>query len=473
MTKKPSSLRDLPGVDAVLRTQAMGRAAGVYGQTPATTAVRTAIAALRTEVVEGTRQAPLPSAEELGEQVAAELKRAESTRLRPVVNATGVLLHTNLGRAPLAEAACQAMHDVAAGYANVELDLTTGKRTRRSLTVAAPLCRLTGAEAALIVNNNAGALGLTLGALAAGREIIVSHGELIEIGGGYRLPEVIEMFGARLRAVGSTNKTRADDYAKAISTDTAVLLAVHPSNYRISGFTAAPRIAELAEVAREHQVPLVHDIGSGAMFDLSEWGFAGEPVAAESIAAGADVVLFSGDKLLGGPQCGVIVGRRDLVERCEQHPLNRALRVDKMTLAGLAATLALYERTDPRENPVPVLKMLTCPLPELEARTRRFAKQLREKTSHFEITVQEDQAYLGGGTTPDQALPSWSIGLTLRGVTSERLAEALRLGEPAVVARVQNDTLIVSLHAVPPKYDAALMAAACGLAAVDSQKGTG
>lgn len=458
MNETPSP-RDLPRVDTVLQAEAMRRAADAYGQPAATTAVRSALAHLRTEVVAGRQEAPLPSAEQLAEQVAAEMARSESTRLRPVFNATGILLHTNLGRAPLAEAACQAIYEVARGYANVELDLTSGDRTRRSLTVAPALCRLTGAEAALVVNNNAGALGLTLGALAAGKEIIVSHGELIEIGGGYRLPEVIEMFGARLRAVGSTNKTRVSDYVQAITSETAVLLAVHPSNYRISGFTATPRIEELAVVAREHQTPLVHDIGSGAMVDLTPWGFAEEPVAADSIAAGADVVLLSGDKLLGGPQCGVIVGRRDLIERCEQHPLSRALRVDKMTLAGLAATLALYERTGPQENPTPVLRMLRYPLAELEARTRRIARQLQENNERWQIAVLPDDAYLGGGTTPDQALPSWSMAMTLPAVSSERLAQAIRLGEPAIVARVRNDALIVSLHAIAEEDDPKLVEA--------------
>ena len=451
-----SRLRDLPGISTLLAANELRRAVERFGQPAVTDVAREVIDGLRSALVAGST-AEIPSADSIAARI-VETLNARHSLLRPVINATGILLHTNLGRAPLAPAAAAAAREAGAAYCSVELDLSSGKRSKRAQAVSGAIRRLTGAEAAHVVNNNAGGLGLTLGALAAGREIIVSHGELIEIGGGYRLPEVIEIFGARLRGVGATNKTRASDYAQAIGAETAVLLSVHPSNYQVSGFTERPRIDELAAIARQSNIPLVHDIGSGALLDLEPFGIRDEPVASRSIAAGADVVLFSGDKLLGGPQCGVIAGRSDLVESIAQHPLNRALRVDKMTLAALRVTLEIYERGKQTEK-VPLLRMLSTSPEVIQLRTRDAAASLSEKLTGCRIEVIEDSAFLGGGTAPEQALPSWSMVLASPQRSASDLACALRMSEPAVAPRVQHDRLILSLHAVLPEDDERLVAA--------------
>src|SRR5919198_345354 len=307
----------------------------------------------------------LPSAGELGEQAAQELATARAPSLRRALNATGVIVHTNLGRAPLAEAALTRVREVGRSYSNLEYDLTAGSRGSRQDHVAAILRRLTGAEAALVVNNNAAAVLLALAALAEGREVLVSRGELIEIGDGFRIPDVLARSGAHLREVGTTNRTRATDYERAITAETAVLLRVHQSNFRVVGFTEQPRLDELADVARTHELVLVDDLGSGALFDVGD-----EPTARASLSAGADLVCFSGDKLLGGPQGGIVVGRAELVERLRRHPLQRALRADKLTLAALEGTLRLAAE---KPDDVPVLRMLREPADSVRARAERLA----------------------------------------------------------------------------------------------------
>jgi L-seryl-tRNA(Ser) seleniumtransferase len=395
-------LRDLPSVDELAR--------GVDDPL-AVTAARTVLELAREEIRAGADPGDLRVRVE--EAVAA----ARRPSLRRVLNATGVLVHTNLGRAPLAPAALERVAAVGRGYSNLEYDLSDGGRGSRQDHLAPLLRRLTGAEGALVVNNNAAAVLLALAALGEGREVLVSRGELIEIGDGFRIPEVLARSGARLVEVGTTNRTRAADYEHAIGPETALLLRVHQSNFRVVGFSEQPRVAELAAVAARHGLPLVDDLGSGALVDV-----AGEPTPAASLAAGADLVCFSGDKLLGGPQAGVVAGRAELVERLRRHPLQRALRADKLSLAALEGTLALYLD---RPHEIPVLRMLREPADAVQARAERLADAVG---GAVEATV----ARVGGGALPLAELPSFACAV------EEGLASALRAGEPPVVAVVRD-----------------------------------
>jgi len=459
MSDKNALLRDLPSVSALLETDQLRVASAQFGQAIVSGAARQAVGELRARIQGKHLDKSLPSAEAIATEICQQLHLRDRTTLKPVINATGILLHTGLGRAPLASVAVQAADEAARGYCNVELDLVSGQRTQRSQNVADLLCQLTGAEAAHVVNNNAGATALVLAALATDREVIVSHGELVEIGGGFRLPDVIETFGARLRPVGTTNKTRPSDYEQAIGEQTGALLVVHPSNYQISGFTQSPPLAEIAEIARRKNVPLVHDIGSGAMIDFAQFGCQSEPIAAASVEAGADLVLFSGDKLLGGPQAGIIVGGRSWMERIAQHPLNRALRVDKITLAALRATLQLYRQPDHALESIPLLRFLQTPVDELRDRAEQLAQKLRPELAGWQVATAADEAFVGGGAIPQQAIASWSVAITSTAHAVATLARELRLGCPAVVPRVQRDQLIFGLHGIFPQQDQALIEA--------------
>ena len=402
-------LRDLPSVDELLRDERL--AAEPRELTVA--AARAALDRAREEIRSGGDPGPI------ADLVLAELSRTRSPSLRRVLNATGVLVHTNLGRAPLADAALARVAEVGAGYSNLEYSLERGERGSRQDHLAGLLQRLTGAEAALVVNNNAAAVLLALAALAEGHEVIVSRGELIEIGDGFRIPDVLARSGARLVEVGTTNRTRAADYERAIGMETALLLRVHQSNFRVVGFFELPRLEDLAAIARAHELPLVDDLGSGALARVGD-----EPTPAESLRAGADLVCFSGDKLLGGPQAGVVVGRADLVERLRQHPLQRALRADKLTLAALEGTLQLALEPSTRDE-VPVLRMLHEPIEAVQARAQRLAELVDGE-------VEETVARVGGGALPLAELPSAACAV------EEELAEQLRLGEPPVVALVRD-----------------------------------
>ncbi|NQU25118.1 MAG: L-seryl-tRNA(Sec) selenium transferase, partial [Candidatus Nealsonbacteria bacterium] len=360
-------------------------------------------------------------------------------------------------RSPLAEEAIEAIGDVARDYASVEIDLNTGKRSQRNVAVQRLLRELTGAEAALVVNNNAGATMLTLAAMATGREVIVSRGQLIEIGGSFRLPEVMASSGATLREVGATNKTHLRDYANAINDNTAAIMLVHPSNFVVVGFSSEVELEELVELGHRHKLPVIHDIGSGALIDFAQFGFHGEPVASQSIKAGADVALFSGDKLVGGPQCGIIVGRRKWVDRIAKHPMARALRVDKMTFAGLAATLRLYRDPEKARLAVPLLHLLTTSMENLRNRAERLAPQMAAAGAIEQAEPIEDVTFLGGGSIPAQKLGTWCIALKPTGMNVDQLAAALRLGTSPVIGRVQQDRLLLDLRSVIPRQDAALV----------------
>ncbi|HEY6836841.1 MAG TPA: L-seryl-tRNA(Sec) selenium transferase [Gaiellaceae bacterium] len=411
-------LRDLPSVDELLRS---GPVAGLpHG--PAVAAAREVLARAREEITAGHDPGDL-----VARTVAAAGERA-APRLRRVVNATGVVLHTNLGRAPLAPAAVEHVAALAAGYSNLEYDLLAGERGSRHDHLAALLRDLTGAGDALVVNNNAAAVLLGLAALADGREVVVSRGELIEIGDGFRIPDVLARSGARLVEIGTTNRTRAADYERAIGPDTALLLRVHQSNFRVVGFTEQPSLEDLAAVAGRHELPLVDDLGSGALSNSLLLG--DEPTARESLAAGADLVCFSGDKLLGGPQAGIVVGRAELVERLRRHPLQRALRADKLTIAALEGTLGLYLDPERAAREVPVLRMLLEPPESVRARAERLA----EETGG---AVEETVARVGGGALPLTELPSFACAV------EEQLAQPLRAGDPPVIGVIRDGRLLL------------------------------
>jgi L-seryl-tRNA(Ser) seleniumtransferase len=423
-------LRDLPSVDELART---------VDDPLAVDAARRVIDLARDELRAGADPG------DLRERLRDELAGARRPRLQRVLNATGVLVHTNLGRAPLPAAALERLHEVGRGYSNLEYDLADGARGSRQDHVASTLQRLTGAEAALVVNNNAAAVLLALAALGEGREVLVSRGELIEIGDGFRIPDVLVRSGARLVEVGTTNRTRADDYERAIGPETALLLRVHQSNFRLVGFAEQPTTAELAAVARRHDLPLVDDLGSGVLVALRD-----EPSAQDALAAGADLVCFSGDKLLGGPQAGIVVGRADLVERLRRHPLQRALRADKLTVAALEGTLGLYLEPERALREVPVLRMLT----ELPEAVRARAERLAEATGG---TVEETVARVGGGALPLAELPSFACAV------EEELAGPLRLGEPPVVAIVRDGRCLLDCRTLAEDEleDVAAAVAAC------------
>jgi len=403
-------LRDLPSVDELARAS---------DDPLAVDAARVVLARARDEIQAGAEPG------DLVERVHEELGTARAARLRRALNATGVVVHTNLGRAPLAEAALERVLEVGRSYSNLEYDLDSGTRGSRQDHVAAVLRRLTGAEAALVVNNNAAAVLLALAALAEGREVLVSRGELIEIGDGFRIPDVLARSGARLVEVGTTNRTRAADYERSVGPETAVLLRVHQSNFRLVGFTELPALAELAAVAQRHGLPLVDDLGSGALVRVED-----EPSVRASLDAGADLVCFSGDKLLGGPQAGIIVGAAQLVERLRRHPLQRAVRADKLTLATLEGTLGLYLDPQRAAREVPVLRMIGEPAEAVRARAERLAAAVGGE-------VEETVARVGGGALPLAELPSFACAV------EEELAAPLRVGEPPVIGVVRDGRLLL------------------------------
>jgi L-seryl-tRNA(Ser) seleniumtransferase len=409
----------LPSVDALVREAAC--------DAPHALCVREARATLAERRARGEEATAAALAPELRRRVRAALEPS----LRPVINATGVVLHTNLGRAPLAASALAGVQAVAAGYSNLELDLVTGSRGSRQDHVAALICELTGAEAALAVNNGAAALVLALAALAGGREIVVSRGQLVEIGDGFRIPEIVQSAGSRLREVGTTNRTGAADYRRAFGADTGAVLCVHPSNYRVLGFTGEVGARDLAEIAHEASLPLIYDIGSGAL--IEEGALAGEPLARDALRDGCDLVCFSGDKLLGGPQAGILAGSADAIAACRRHPLARALRIDKLSLAALEATLRLYRDPERARAELPVLRAVLEPAETVRARATALAERIGG-------SVVETVARVGGGALPLAELPSF--GVRLEGDADE-LAARLRAGDPAVLARVADGALVL------------------------------
>lgn len=452
--------RKLPAVDTVLRSPAVAALAAEYGTAQVTAALRDLLEAARAAIGRGE---PVPDAQGWPDRLAAQLEAASQPTLRPLINATGVIVHTNLGRAPLSAAALDAVRRVAQGYSNLEYDLDQGRRGSRHDHARALLQAITGADDALVVNNNAGAVYLVLAALCAGREVVVSRGQLVEIGGGFRIPDVLRQSGARLVEVGTTNRTHGRDFAAALTPDTAAFLRVHSSNFRQIGFVAEPDLAELAQMVQAHResnggpIVLVDDLGSGTLLDTQPYGLACEPMVQESLAAGADLVTFSGDKLLGGPQAGLIVGRRELVEQVRRHPMARALRVDKMTLAALEATLRSYQRGRALEE-IPIWRMIAAPLVKLQGRAEAWRAQLAaDLPGEVEVAVWPGESAVGGGSLPGETLPTalLAVGCT----AAESRAADLRRQRPPVICRIQRDHLLFDPRTVLPEEDAALLAA--------------
>ncbi len=452
------AFRGLPAVGALIEHEVLECAVRTRGRAAVVRAVRAAIEEAREGLRAGRRIAG--DLQSLAGRSIQILER-ERASIRPVINATGVLLHTGLGRAPLAREAIEAVVAVARGYCNLELDLEDGERGRRTTGIERLIRELTGAEAATAVNNNAGATVLVLKALAAGREVIVSRGELVEIGGSFRLPEILEASGAKLREVGTTNKTRLTDYERAIGPETAAILRVHRSNFEIVGFTEAPELRALVRLAHDRGIWAIDDIGSGAIDpDTLPPPAADEPTAAGSIRAGADVVLFSGDKLLGGPQCGVIAGTKRAIEKIESDPLMRALRLDKMVLAALEATLRLALDPERAAREIPLWSMAAVPVDVLASRAASLARVLCDRFGYRAECVPSD-SFLGGGSAPIRVIPSAAVAISApfpAGAQSEAgLAMALRGGDPPVIARVQKGAVLLDLRTVPNECEAELL----------------
>lgn len=450
MTRQ-EELRSLPSVDRLLQAEPVVSLVGEWGHELAVGAVRETLEAARAAIAGGR---PCPPVSELAEQAASRLASEVRPTLRPVVNATGVILHTNLGRAPLSAEARAAMAAVAEGYSNLEYDLEQGQRGSRYVHADDLLCRLTGAEAAVVVNNNAAAVLLILTALARGREVVLSRGQLVEIGGGFRIPDVMRQSGAQLVEVGTTNRTYVEDYEAALTQATVALMRVHHSNFRLTGFVHEPSLAEIVALARERSLWVFDDLGSGTLLDTAPYGLTHEPTVQESVAAGASLVTCSGDKLLGGPQAGLVLGRRGLIDRIKHFPLTRALRVDKGTLAGLQATLHHYLMGQAARK-VPVWQMITQSEEVLEQRSLCWVRTLREAGIQAESLP--GRSTVGGGSLPGETLPTRLVAL--RAEAPDLLLARLRAGAPPVVARIEDGCVVLDPRTVLPEQEPALWSA--------------
>jgi L-seryl-tRNA(Ser) seleniumtransferase len=458
-------LRQIPSVDELLAQPRLAELAKRVDRNLVVEVARTVLEDLRTRITGQTATAILAEISPvacdrsaLEERITELVERILSRSLLPVINATGVILHTNLGRAALPESVVEEFRATATYYSNLEYDLEAGARGKRDVHTAESLTRLTGAQAAIVVNNGAAAVLVTLAALARGGEVIVSRGELIEIGDGFRIPEIMEQSGALLREVGTTNRTRLADYENAISEKTRLLLRVHPSNFKVTGFTDKPTLEELVALSQRTQVPLVEDLGSGCLVDLAEHGIS-EPTVRQSVEAGVGMVTFSGDKLLGGPQAGIIAGKKDLIARVRRHPLFRALRVDKLTIVALEATLSAYLRAAWDE--IPVMRMIRMTPQELQRRAENFIRELRPELplDEVEVEVVDGASLAGGGSTPAQSLPSKVIRIASARYSAAKLEQRLRrapAGIP-VIARVEDDRLILDLRTVFPEQEPLLV----------------
>jgi L-seryl-tRNA(Ser) seleniumtransferase len=467
---KPSNalLRSIPSVDELLASPRLSELSLQAGRTLVVQATRSVLAALRSRIAEHpqdttTKLEPGELATQLIGEIIADVETALKPSLRPVINATGVVLHTNLGRAPLGAEFFEHVRQVSTQYSNLEYDLESGARGTRDVHTSRLLQKLTGAESAIVVNNNAAAVFLVLAALARGGEVIVSRGELIEIGDGFRIPDIMAESGAVLREVGTTNRTRLSDYERAINERTRMLLRVHRSNFQIAGFTAQPSLDELVKLGRKASLPVYEDLGSGCVVNLSSSGVT-EPVVRESVAAGVSVISFSGDKLLGGPQAGIILGDKELIARIRRHPMFRALRVDKLTIAALEGTLLAYLRGAGASghDAIPAIRMIRASAEEIGARAKNIIELLRTKISAdaAKFQVHEGQSVIGGGSTPGQLLPTHIIAIECLRCSSAELEERLRAGVSGgipTIARVEDDRLILDLRTVFPEQESALV----------------
>jgi len=462
-TAKNSMLRQIPSVEEIL---ASARVRHLLAQEPrwaVVEAVREVLAASRERALAGglTPEALHALVDPDAIQTAVEEATLGKARpsLRPVINASGVVIHTNLGRAPIAASALMAIEGAACGYSNLELDLATGNRGSRQVHVEQVLCAMTGAEAAFVVNNNAAAVFLSINTLARGREVLISRGELVEIGDSFRIPDVMTSGGARLREVGTTNRTHLADYEEALGPETALILKVHRSNFKILGFTADVDAAALVPLGRSRGLPVMEDLGSGALLDLSSVGLRREPLAADAIRAGVDLVCFSGDKLLGGPQAGILVGRRDIVARLRRNPLARTVRIDKLCVAGLEATLRLARDPERAWREIPVLRMLSLPPEAVGARAEAFAASLRAAVPDVRCTIEDGASEVGGGALPLQVLPTRVLAVQPERGSVGAIETRLRSGDPPVMVRVQEGRIVLDLRTVAPDEEPGLLVA--------------
>lgn len=447
----------MPSVEVVVeRLERSGGASGEPRQSMVK-AAREVLAGLRQAILEGD-VTEAPGEGTVQDMVRGKLAEARFKGIRSVINATGVIVHTNLGRSLLAEEACRAVDEVVSSYASLEMDLVTGKRTSRTAHVGSLLVDLIGCEAALVVNNNAAAVMLALNTLSSGREVIVSRGELVEIGGSFRLPEIIERSGARLVEVGTTNRTRVEDYERALTERTGAILKVHQSNFMMSGFVESVPCADLGKLAASKGVLLIDDLGSGALYDFSSVGIEREPLPQDSLKCGARVVTFSGDKLMGGPQAGIIVGDADLVGECKRNPMARALRVDRVTLAALQATLNLYLEPERLAERLPTLNMISAPAEEIRKRAERAAEALTAGAGDAAaVTVAEDESRIGGGALPGSAIPTFVVVISPHGISADDFMFELRRCDVPVVARISEDRIVLDLRTVRPSQDELLI----------------
>jgi len=446
-------LRKIPSVDEILSNPQIGDLLRTYPRTVVVDAVRNGLKRLRQQLLDKKELTDLEeeffSFEHLYSLFRKEIDLQVQPRLRHLINATGVVIHTNLGRSPLHPSALKHMIDIAKNYSNLEYDLDRGERGNRYTHVEGILCRLSGAESALVVNNNAGAVLLVLNTIAEGREVIVSRGELVEIGGAFRIPDVMRRSGASLREVGTTNRTYLSDYQKAIGSQTALLLKVHTSNFRVMGFTSDVSLQELVQLGRQHDLPVMNDLGSGCFVDLSQYGLEKEPTVQEAIKTGGDVVTFSGDKLLGGPQAGIILGKKSLLDLIKINPLTRALRIDKLTLAALESTLLLYLDEKRAMEEIPTLRMLSLDTGNLKRRGRHLLRRLSGMVDKgTQLTLREDVSQVGGGALPLQELPTMVLAVKPLDLSVNELEENLRKGEPPIISRISKDELILDMRTV-------------------------
>lgn len=455
MSVDQNQLRFLPSVDELLQSPTAQRLIADFSRPPVLNAIRTSIARARAAILQG---AACPSSDELLAAAADLLQQEQQPHLRPVINATGVIINTNLGRAPISQDALRAMQLVAGGYSNLEYELEAGERGSRHTHVASLLRELTGAEAAIVTNNNAAAVLLGLSTLAMGREVIISRGQLVEIGGGFRVPDVMRQSGCRLVEVGTTNRTRIGDYEAALSEQTALLLAVHPSNFLITGFTESTAIGELVELAHRRGLLVMNDLGSGCLLNSERYGLAHEPTPQESIAGGVDLVCFSGDKLLGGPQAGIIVGKSQVIAQIARHPLMRAVRIDKMTLAALEMTLRHYQRAQ-AESHIPIWRMISARPERIASRARHWVDQLQ--TQGIAARTQRGESTIGGGSLPGETLATTLLALDAARVPFplDELARRLRMRRTPIIARIFHDTLLLDPRTILDEQDDEIVSA--------------
>ncbi len=443
-----AALSDLPSVEALLQTEDVRHLVRTHGRPLTRDAIRLALSEFRAEIKNEPERALAPGVAAILSRAESHLAQWERSSIQPVINATGVILHTNLGRAPVSDSTLHAMTEAARGYSNIEFDLQTGKRGSRLSHAEALLQKLLNVESAAVVNNNASAVLLVLSALAARKRVVISRSQLVEIGGGFRIPDVMKQSGARLVEVGTTNKVRLSDYEDALAEGDALVMHAHRSNFKIVGFTEEPSLPDIAKAAHAAGRILVDDLGSGALLETAKYGLAHEPTVQESLAAGADIVCFSGDKLLGGPQAGIIVGKADLLQKIRRHPLARAVRADKTCLAGLSATLLHYLR-DEADREIPIWRMICIPAAELEARAQGWADTLGQGS------VIPSESTVGGGSLPGESLKTYVLALDVK--SPDRFLKRLRSSDPPVIARTEDGRVLLDPRTVLPDQDAALL----------------